>query len=251
MFKNPWDNSTNLTESEREFLKYAILEFAKDRWGIVDENDSRFQNKLFNNLEELLRVPLCAGDFSARVSNSDGLLNAIRGDFKRKMPRLYNITHSDDQSTLSVKERLMHEISGIFDNESEVYDARKEMYKMVNQFDAGEKPNIRSKMINQYGVDYWETNVEKLLLRHRAARAKQEELDKVFPLIKAVALHTKYQGIFQNNNFENDLQYIHDYIRNKIFNMPIDDLSKTGEAKLVINKLMGAASKLALAFNPR
>jgi hypothetical protein len=70
-------------------------------------------------------------------------------------------------------------------------------------------------------LDYFERNLETILLKHEFAYSQQEHIDKVFPTIKAGMLHLATQGITLNTQFTMDMEYLSDFIKNKIFNLSI------------------------------
>ena len=63
-------------------------------------------------------------------------------------------------------------------------------------------------------------------------------------------LHLSMQGSIMNDKWEEDVDYLEKFIKNKIFNLPIDD-ARWNTSREIVNYLMSGASKLALAFNPR
>ena len=46
----------------------------------------------------------------------------------------------------------------------------------------------------------------------------KENVDSVFPMIKAAMVHITMEGAIRNTKFSSDIQYLDEYIRNKILN---------------------------------
>lgn len=244
-FKNPWDPNASLSPAERDFLMFALHKFAEDRFKATTEE--AFQHVLDNQLEQLLQVPLCKGSFGSSVSSAGGFISL----FKHKLSKFIPDRSKGETLSQILKQKAKDELQGFFaDEDTEKRVAQGEMFEMTNEFDAGYNADIRWKMLENHGVDYFEHNVEKLLLRHRAAKLLKTEMDKVFPLIKATLIHIGNQAIISNDSYADDLNYIYDYIKNKIFNQPLQDVDKYGGLQAFSTHLMSNMSKFALAWNP-
>ena len=122
----------------------------------------------------------------------------------------------------------------------------------MSELDDPKNEDRRLEKINKRGKDYFEHNLETLLLKQHSAYVMAEELNKVFPVIQSLLIHLNSQGAILNTSFTNDMQYLLDYIKTKIHNQPMEDRT-TQEALLrdITNYTMKWASRLALAFNPR
>jgi len=122
----------------------------------------------------------------------------------------------------------------------------------MSDLDDPKNAERRQDKINERGKEYFEHNLETLLLKQHSAYVMAEELNKVFPVIQSLLIHLNSQGAILNESFTNDMQYLLDYIKTKVHNQPMEDRN-TQEAKLrdIANEGMKWASRLALAFNPR
>ena len=67
--------------------------------------------------------------------------------------------------------------------------------------------------------------------------------------MKAAAAHLSIQGANQNTTFDNDINYLKNYIVNKIKNESIVD-AKYEYANELIGEIKQAASFMSLAFSP-
>lgn len=74
-------------------------------------------------------------------------------------------------------------------------------------------------------------------------------MDAVFPMIKAAMVHITSEGAMRNKPFNDDIDYLEDYIKNKILNKSIVN-EKTQKWVNVANMVKQAASKMTLAFAP-
>ena len=63
------------------------------------------------------------------------------------------------------------------------------MSKMTNLFDKGENPEVRVEKIRQIKIENIEHNLENILLKHIFAYSAKENIDSVFPMIKAAMVH--------------------------------------------------------------
>lgn len=248
LFLNPWDYSNNLTPEERDFLKFAILKINDNR--IKNFDPSRIEEEIKLDPKKYLRVPLVKGDLSSEVAVRNGWLEFIKARFAMLSPnRLMN----------RLKERYDVEANGLWNTQKyqkEVLD-RGQFWQALNDFDATEKDEgYRLKLLGSEalgGKAYFEHNLETLLLKHTSAYKMSEELNNIFPVLRALTLHLNLQGSILNESFQHDMEYILNYIKNRIHNRSIENRDNAIEALSadVIKTMMSTASKLALAFNPK
>lgn len=233
-------NLTELDSAEREFLDFALQEINKNRHPKWTKEIMEHKRDTYD--PEYYRVPLARGS-SASVASSRGLLRMFRDKLSQ-----YNI----------FKPKQMFEIArqkaeGIYESlKDPVKEANIEnLYKMTNLFDTGEETaESRKEAIKRIGgVFKLERNMETLLLKHDFAFIQQQNIDKVFPLIKAATIHLSLQGANQNDAFKDDLKYVQEYIKNKVFNQSIVN-PENQKFTTIAGMLKKAASMLTLAFSP-
>lgn len=242
-FKNPWDTKNDLQPEEREFLEYALAIINGNRYGITEE--AEFQDKILNEPDLFFAVPLTTGSTASQVS-SRGMMNTIKDKLNGLHPE-------------KIMDTIRKKVEGYLQEDESVKKARDgERWQMINMF-AATDTNIEAReqviadtLINNssLGLDYFERNLETILLKHEFAYSQQEHIDKVFPTIKAGMLHLATQGITLNTQFPMDMEYLSDFIKNKIFNLSIQS-EKWASVQYIAQNIMSGASKLALAFNPR
>lgn len=242
-FKNPWDRSNNLDDAEREFLMFAITLINKTRFGISEK--SELDALMLNDPEAFFAVPLVEGTAASKVA-SRGYLETLKNKFKSYSPE-------------NIKNTILRKMEGYLDESSEINKARQgEMWEMLNMFSATEGNNNRRDQVifsiisdnPDLGLDFFERNLETILLKHKFAYSQKTHIDKVFPTIKAGMLHLSMQGIIMNDKFVQDIDYLSKFIKNKIFNLSIQE-GKWKTIEYAAGELMSVASKMALAFNPR
>lgn len=243
-FKNPFDNSENLDPAEREYLKKALFNICKLKNKDIKTMDD-LENKLNSpSYDYLLYVPLTRGTTSSKIVSSGGILSCIKQKFNELNPK-------------NIIEHLKQELYNVYSKDDEEKIRKKELWEMRTGFERGEVPSDGDTQSREYwieqmgGINYFETNLELLQLKFKSAYSMKDNMNKVFPLIKALYTHLTYQGIISNDKFTNDLQYINDFITSKIFNRPLDDVEKFSLPMLAAQKAMAITSKLTLAFNPK
>lgn len=241
LFVNPWNSNVILTNEERDFLKFAILKI----------NDNRIKGFDPNNIEDLikqdpvkyLKVPLTKGDLTSEVSIRDGWLNFIRSQFMRLTPS-------------KLKARFDREAVKLFSDSQKSQIENGKIWESINYFDASEDEDYRKDLLSDEslgGKAYFEHNLETLLLKHTSAYKMAEELNNIFPVLRALTLHLNMQGAVLNEEFKNDLEYILKYIKTRIHNQPYENRKDILEKTVfdITRVMMSTTSKLTLAFNPR
>jgi len=80
-----------------------------------------------------------------------------------------------------------------------------------------------------------------------------DELNNIFPVLRALTINLNSQGAILNEKFQNDLEYILKYIKTRIHNQPVENRKDALEQVVAdaTKVMMSTASKLSLAFNPR
>ena len=241
LFKNPFDSSEKLSDAERDFLQFVLLVINGNRHGIKDAEEL-IQKMQEDGTEKYLRVPLTKGSTASRIS-TEGLLNTFKGKLTALLPR--NIVET-------AKQKVEGFISSIDDTQYNKAQSG-ELWEMTNYFDAGENEAVRLAWFSDAdkGISFFEHNLETLTLKHAFAYSMKENMNKVFPIIKAARVHLFMQGAIMNDDFEKDIKYLSDYIKTKIFNMSLAETDATRVLQYVTGEIMQMTSKLALAFNPR
>lgn len=225
-----------LVGEEKEFLIYILQEINKDRFkGCTQEE---LDDKYHNYDPDYFRVPLALGSTDS-IASARGLEYILKEKFRGLLPKV-------------AFDRAQAKIEGVLNyNDEESKNDQKTLafWEMTNMFDHGLESSKRMDVIQKYGIHSFERNLETLLLKHQFAYSVQNNMNKVFPTMKAAAIHLASQGAMQNTKFSNDLEYYDKYIKNKILNKSIID-PKLQSVMGIANNLKSAASKFTLAFAP-
>lgn len=238
--RNPWEDNDGikqpLSQEEREFLKFFLLEINKNR----RPND-------VNNLEEVIKdskssffwLPLSKGGFSSEL--------ATNGLFKMLKDKLKNLTPKR-----AVK-HLKDEIEG-FLKDDPTEDGADILWEMNTRFDAGEDARERLRIINDRtrdeGIGYFELNLETLLLQHKFAYITKQYMDEIFPDLQAIHASIQAAEFDANSPFKNLSTFYNNFIKSKVLGKNIDS-NKYNVTRAYTNMAMRFASSLALGFNPR
>lgn len=233
MFKNP----ERLQGAERKFLEYVLNVINKNRF--PDKTGEELQKMRENDDPRYYRVPLAQGGLDS-VSSSQGMLSALKAKLSYLAPK---------QAYM----RAQRTVEGVF-NAEDYDDVKKRkssselIYQMTNYFDGGEG-DYRLDKIKELGVQNLEHNLETLVLKHIFAYSVKENMDAVFPTIKAAMVHLSIQGANRNTEYEGDRKYLEDYVKNKVLNKSLITPKYQGWAN-VLGQLRQAASTLTLAVAP-
>ncbi len=247
LFKNP----NRLAPAEAEFLDFALYLINKNRH--PDYTDEQLRALRDSNDVSYYRVPLAMGGSDSRLSIQDNLFNSL----KKKLKLMWPIKAVKQWAKKS-NERAKDKEEGLFRLENEIHDPEKlekykrdRLFEMSNMFTKGDQTEFRLAKIQevQKRGESFERNVETLLYKHIFAYSVKNNIDSVFPMIKAAMIHILTQGSLQNTKFTGDIEYSEKYIRNKIFNESIVD-PKLQDLNHAIGTIKSAASKLTLAFSP-
>jgi hypothetical protein len=123
MFVNPWDNNVNLSNEERDFLKFALLKINDNRIKNFDPNN--IENAIKSNPTKYLRVPLVKGDLTSEIAIRGGWMNFIRSRFSMLAPS-------------RLKERFDKAATNLLNEKQQERIENEDMWEAINSFDATE-----------------------------------------------------------------------------------------------------------------
>lgn len=226
-------NIKELHGAEKAFLEHVLWKINKNR---LNKSDEELIEMRDNDNIEYYRVPLARGGDDS-IASVNGLMALWRAKLKYLIPK-------------NAIKRAREKVEGVFNADEDIDQQQKSelMFKMTNAFDKGEDTTKRLEKLAT-GIENFEHNVETLVYKHMFAYSTKNNMDGVFPMIKAAMVHICTQGAIQNNLFSNDIKYFQNYIRNKIFNQSIVS-EKLQNVSQVLSTLRLAASKLTLGFAP-
>lgn len=254
-FVNPFDPQVTKSMSavELKFLKNTIRDILSKRHDFAGNNydlstDEGLKYAIEDRADSLL-VPLTRASTASQRAVG-GWMHTFRDRLKR--------FSSWSRIKITAKDAVQ---GALTDDEVKSIEAN-EMYEMVNRFESSFNPERRREMLNEHmmqdpenpnnrivDLSFWEHNAEALRIGNKVASSMKEHLDQVFPMLKAIVMHLNFSGIIQNDRFEQDLSYATNYIKSKVFNMPLEDIEKWGKFKTMASATMGEVSKISLAFN--
>lgn len=241
-FKNPYDNSEDLDEDDRKFLKKALFEinklrFKDNNFSYKSEDDKSLLSFIKNN-PQYLWVPLEKASSSTRWSNPGKYFE----DFKRRVRGYCK------NPTLFFKE--MYEDILTDQEESQINQDIEDM-QAYNRFRASETTKGRQRLLTRYGKDYFETNLQNLVIDYSYKSLQEEEMNKMLTRAKGILLQLKLTGIREDGQekFAKTIKYIDDYIKTAVFNRSImEESSKKIIARL--QPLRKAVSTAYIAASP-
>lgn len=212
-FKNPYTD-TSLKDYERTFLKKALFYFNKYNFGKSDykhftsENDPEIPKYILQH-NEYLNVPL------ERASNSSRRQRGIE-DRVSRLKRLYKIFIKNKGQ--DVYDEFINNLTS---EEREFIQEEMENLRLKDSFNRTEEQRLR--YIIENGTDYFETNVENLLIDRMFNSIQTEKTNRMLLGTKALLLQLKILG--NNSGFEESFnkqeKYIRDYIGLNVFKKPI------------------------------
>ena len=231
LFKNP----NELRGAEKDLLEYALEIINKNRY--PDMTDEEIQRMRGSDDPKYFRVPLAKGGEDS-IASSRGLLAALRAKLSYINPK-------------KAFELARQKVEGVFNADEDIEKQQKTelIYKMTNMFDGGENEARRIEKLEKEGESFFEHNLETLLYKHIFAYSSKNNIDGVFPMIKSAMIHICTQGSMQNTQFGEEVEYLSNYIRNKIYNQSIVDPKLQGLYKN-LGLIKKAASFTTLAFAP-
>ena len=235
LFVNPWDESVNLTSTERELLKEFMYGINKNRFLLRGETDAAFKARMLQKMAEgdvqWLRVPLSYKGTQGKLE-TQGLFAAAKDYFESWKPTV-------------VRSRLKKEMAHLLTPEGK--QLKDDIYAMRTRFDRGEDPVERAKMLEE--IELYDHDLQSIFLKHMFGYKLKEESLKAFTLIKAAHADIILQEFTQNKARTAEK----DYLLGNVKIMAGRNLMEGDE--LIIyeyaKKIMRAMSVAALGFNPK
>ena len=88
-----------------------------------------------------------------------------------------------------------------------------------NRFRASENMKGRQRLLTRYGKNYFETNLQNLVIDYSYKSLQEEEMNRMLTRAKGILLQLKLTGIREDNpeKFVKTLKHIDDYIQTAVF----------------------------------
>lgn len=242
-FKNPYDQSTDLDEADRKFLKKALFEinrirFKDNNFPYTSEDDPALKN-FVRITPGYLWVPLEKASSSTRWSNPGKYFS----DFKRRVQGYCK------NPTLFFKEMYENILN---DEEEAKINSDIENMQAYNRFKVAE-PDLsgrpkrgRQRLLQNYGKDYFETNIQNLVIDYSYKNLQEEEMNRMLVRAKGILLQLKLTGVRENDEekFDKTIKHIDAYLKTAVFNRSIMEES----SKKIIARLQPLRRAISTAY---
>lgn len=246
-FKNPYDKSNDLDDADRKFLKKALFEinrirFKGSNFSYKSENDPALLS-FINSSPGYFWVPLEKASSSTRWSNPGKYFD----DFKRRTKTLCK------NPTLFFKEMYENILT---DQEEQQITRDIENMQAYNRFKvsdpdrSGRPKRGRERLLQNYGKDYFETNLQNLVIDYSYRNLQEEEMNKMLIRARGILLQLKLTGVREGDEkFANTIKHIDDYLKTAVFNRSIME-EDSKRIISVIQPLRKAVSTAYIAASP-
>lgn len=235
IFKNPYDDSNNLTPAERKLLKKVLYNIAYIHSnGNVPFNvneDTKIAQYIKSN-PQYLWVPLIRASSATQFSSKEAWMAKIRNGYKRYK----RVIDRYDEFVNGVTEEERREVLSQSDN---FY-----MMQAKNPFDLS-IPNSRNtniieekrrNLLDKYGPEFFETNVENIMKEFLVQQIGTYQFNKLLVGTKAFMLQLMLRGEESGNSkvMREELEWLQNYLKVNVFKESI--MSK--DEQKVIGTLM-------------
>lgn len=223
VFKNPYDTSNDLKPHERELLKQVLFQIAYINHNGNFSYSSPFDSKLPQYIKEhpeYLWVPLERASKATSRQSARAITTRMKNQWKRMLKA--GETFDEFVNNLTEEER------DLLGNDND------DFYKMTlrNPFELSipssnsgfaETYKSRQRLLEKYGPEYFETNVENILIDFLAKHISTTQLNKLLVGSKALLLQLHLTGNFAGNEaiVKEEIKYIQDYLKVNVFNTSI------------------------------
>ena len=239
-FKNPYDDFNDLKDYERKFLKTILYEFHKVRCKTVGRvNDISGPNdpKLITNMpSSYLNAPLERASAATRRTNIEKGFQ----QWGRRISRMFK------------PKEFFEEMQGLV-GQDEIRQREDDIKNLqaYNPFKNSETSNnVRNSYIQEKGVDYFEYNVENLLIDFMEKQIQSEEYAKLLTRAKGIELDLILRGAVEDDarDVKHTLKTIEDFLSINVFNKSIME-EDSQKLEAVLAPLRRAVSTLYVAGN--
>ena len=222
-FKNPYDYDNDLSSAERELLKKVLYQIT---WINTNGNfkysgwDDPKLSQYVKQHPEYLWVPLIRASKATSRQNIDTIKAKLKNSFKR----MRNAT-----------ERFDEFVNGITPEERELLGADDlDFYKLrlKNPFElsmissnsgVSETIKSRQKLLENYGPEFFETNVENILIEFLVKHISTTQFNKMLVGSKALLLQLHLTGDYGGNSetTQKEIEWLQKYLEVNVFNTSI------------------------------
>lgn len=221
-FKNPYDSTNDLTVAERELLKKVLYQIT---W-INTNGNFKFQSwndpkiaEYIKDHPEYLWVPLTRASKSTSRQSIDAIKAKIGNTFKR----LKDATERFDEFVNGITPEERNEIY----NDENFYQLRLrnpfELSMLSSNHGVSETIKSRQRMLEEHGPEFFETNVENLLIDFLFQHISTTQFNKMLIGTKALLLQLHLTGDYGGNKptVEKEIEWLKKYLKVNVFNTSI------------------------------
>lgn len=122
------------------------------------------------------------------------------------------------------------------------------MDQMVFEFEDRTNRNKRQRLIDQYGVNDFETNIELILALYKMAQIKTQEVNKILPTIRALQVALSLKGALTGKDMSTTIEFIFDTTKSSIYEESLVPEEMRGLFRFITG-FRSAASTIALSWN--
>lgn len=234
--KNPYDNRTDLDDAERKFLKTALFYLTKTRFSMRGENwtytspeDSNWITYV-NTHDTVLYCPLMKA--SGKAFNVSQHLETLKNGFK-SIARAFTAPKETAQEII---QKFADEWDNVQDNNSIL----KQSLTATNPFTAfestiGTNADERNTLIESQKENYFEHNLENVLIDFMYQDIRTKEINKMLITGKSALFALSYMGYEQHSPeyIQTTLDAINKYWKVSITNEPITEKTTQRIAKII------------------
>lgn len=226
LFKNPDDpkESGDLTTAEKEFLRFTLKTI----------NNIRKESSTSYNY---YKVPL------HKAKGYNMTPGQLCGKVKDKINRIKDIDIKEGMKNAFVMD----------DNSIEYIDdegTSNDIFKVTNKYDSVENctDEERRMIIAKYGQNYWDVDIESLLLSYVFEHKKSECMSKMMAIAEAATVSTIIDEIYTNCDMDKKKKFLEEHIEANINRKNIQEPTSQKLSKIV-NPAIKLVSSLSLGYN--
>lgn len=197
--KNPYDPKTKLTEQQREYSKFFLLEINRLLHPNLNLEDEKTQDaKELISSGEWFKVPLMRAGFVNKLTAGGRFSENVKKYASEKYDSLINVNEQLNEQKLE-EEKRQHEEFEEFTNSMLLDD------------------DSRTRLLNDSGVRGFSRNLSEILLTLGLKTFQQQEIQAILPAVRASLIFTK--GFFSTNNIDakNLQEYLLKYLQTKVY----------------------------------
>ena len=223
MFKNPYNPNSTLTTHERALLKNILKHLYEIRRTFHPElKEITDVEEYIKRNPSYLQVPLIRASGASKMQSVDRMKNSWKNLFK--------VLKSPEKYWDEFVEKMMPEDAQTLDDDFG-------HLSLTNNFERQyREQDYRSKLIQKHGVDYFETNVEDILLTVLNKYVQTDKMNRFLIGTKNLIFQLEMlEGLTGSESIiEEEIKYIKDYLKVNVFSRSI--MGETGK------KITGALS---------